>query len=160
MHLPKSICGIDSEGIVCTATLAAGTEDISNGDLVEDMMTFDDWFGNTDEADEANDSVGGVEGNVEGVEGNGGKDGSAIEDVGSDSESVDGDEQSNNTEELVEEAMHRITFGGGDVPVELRPIDLDEDRLVEESGCGCKMTEGGPCMTFPTSNRHSCRIGK
>ena len=40
MHSPKSICGVDSEGIVCTATLAAGTEDISNGDLVEDMMTF------------------------------------------------------------------------------------------------------------------------
>ena len=44
--------------------------------------------------------------------------------------------------------MHRITFGGSDVPVELRPIDLDEDWLVEEfmeSGCGCKMTDGGPC---------------
>ena len=48
------------------------------------------------------------------------------------------------TEEEVEEAMSRIILGE-DVPIELRPCDIDEDRLVEEfmsKECGCLKNEG------------------
>ena len=57
-------------------------------------------------------------------------------------------QQQLDTEQLVQEAMERVPFGNGDVPIELRPIDLDEDRLVEcfmDAGCGCTKWNGKPC---------------
>ena len=53
------------------------------------------------------------------------------------------------TEEEVEEAMSHIILGEDD-PIELRPCDIDEDRLVEEfisKECGCLKNEGKACST-------------
>ena len=69
-----------------------------------------------------------------------------------------------NEEERVEEALKRLP-SDGEVRVEFRPCDVEEDLVVEEfmrRGCGCKKREGGSCsatftVDYVKSMRLSCR---
>ena len=86
---------------------------------------------------------GGGGGGSGGRGGGGGQGGGGGEDDDSDEEVV----LPTDTEFLVAEAMSRLP-PGAEVSLELRPCDIDEDRVVEDfmrRGCSCRKWGGKPC---------------
>ena len=60
----------------------------------------------------------------------------------------EGGEKELNTEFLVQEALTRIPPPDVEIAFELRPWDIEEEKLVDEfmaEGCGCRRWDGKAC---------------